>query len=84
MVLEPASLRDAVRAELQAAAARYRSVLNEFPGLSYDPEALYRLGVCYDHMKRHDEALRLFHVILENYRDSDIAEEAAERIAAAN
>jgi len=71
------------RDEHQAAAERYRSVLNEYPGLGYDAEALYNLGVCYHEMKREDEALRLFHVILENFEDSDLAEEAAERIAAA-
>ena len=45
---------------------------------------MYNLAVCYDYMKRDDEALRLFHVILENYRDSDVAEEASERISAGN
>ena len=72
------------RHEHQAAAERYRSVLNEYPGLGYDAAALFNLAVCYDHMKRRDEALRLFHVILENYQESDLAEEASERISAVN
>ena len=72
-----------VRGEHQAAAERYRRVLNDYPGLGHDPEALYKLGICYGHMKRRDEALRLFHVIVENYRDSEVAEEAQERISSA-
>jgi outer membrane protein assembly factor BamD len=70
------------RREHQAAAERYRSVLNEYPGLGLDAEALYKLGVCYENMSRGDEALRLFHVIVENFHDSEIAEKAAEHIAA--
>jgi len=72
------------RREYQAAAERYRRVIDDYPGLGNDAEALYKLGVCYGHMKRRDEALRLFHVVVENYRDSHLAEEAQERISAAN
>ncbi len=63
---------------------RYRSLLDRYPGLGLDAEGLYKLGVCYANMKREDEALRLFHVILENYRDTDLAAAAAERIARSN
>ncbi len=72
------------RDQYQSAATRYRSVIDLYPGLGLDAEALYKLGVCYEHMKRVDEALRLYHVVLENFRDSNHAIEAAERIAAAN
>ena len=72
------------RSEHQAAAERYRRVIDEYPGLGHDAEALFKLGLCYGQMKRHDEALRLFHVIVENYRDSHLAEEAQERISSAN
>lgn len=73
-----------VRKEYQAAAVRYRSVLDSYPGLGLDAEGLYKLGICYSNMKREDEALRLFHVILENYRDTDLAASAAEHIARSN
>jgi outer membrane protein assembly factor BamD len=73
-----------VRQEYQAAAVRYRTLLDTYPGLGLDAEGLYKLGVCYENMKREDEALRLFHVILENYRDTDLAAAAAERIAVSN
>lgn len=72
------------REEYQAAAERYRSVLNDFPGLGLDAEALYKLGVCYSHMDRADEAQRMFQVILENYEGSEIAEAAQDWVPAAN
>jgi outer membrane protein assembly factor BamD len=72
------------RQEYQAAAERYRSLLNTYPGLGLDAEALYKLGICYENMNRDDEALRLFHVVVENFRDTSLAADAAERIARAN
>lgn len=72
------------RDEFQAAAERYRTVLNVFPGLGLDAEGLYKLGVCYENMMRRDEARRLFHVVVANYPNSDTARMASERIAASN
>ena len=61
------------QAEHQSAANRYRAVLNEYPGLGLDAEALYKLGVAYTHMNRDDEAQQIFEVILRNYEGSNIA-----------
>jgi outer membrane protein assembly factor BamD len=72
------------RGEYQAAASRYREILNTYPGLGEDAESLFKLGVCYENMRRYDEALRLFYVVVENYRDTELALQAAERIAASN
>lgn len=72
------------REEWQSAAHRYRSVLNEFPGLGLDAEALYKLGVVYNRMNRQDEANRLFRVILRNYEGSEMARAAQELVPAAN
>jgi outer membrane protein assembly factor BamD len=69
------------RQEYQSAAFRYRNLLDSYPGLGLDAEALYKLGVCYAEMKRSDEALRIFHVVVENFGDSEIAKRAADRIA---
>jgi outer membrane protein assembly factor BamD len=66
------------REEYQSAADRYRAVLNQYPGLGLDPEALYKLGVCYERMQLTDEASRIFQVILDNYGDTEVAEAAAE------
>lgn len=72
------------REEYQSAADRYRSVLNEFPGLGLDAEALYKLGVCYTRMDLEDEAERIFQVILDNYQGTEVADAAADLIPAAN
>lgn len=69
------------RGEFQSAAFRYRNLLDSYPGLGLDAEALYKLGVCYSEMKRQDEALRIFRVVVENFGDSEIARRAAARIA---
>ena len=71
------------RKEFQSAAERYRNLLNTYPGLGEDAEALFKLGVCYENMKRQDEATRLFHVIAENFPDTELAVAAREHIAAA-
>ena len=71
------------RTHWQSAAARYRRVLDEYPGLGLDAVALYRLGVCLENMRREDEALRLYHVVVENYADSSAADRARARIARA-
>jgi outer membrane protein assembly factor BamD len=72
------------RREFQSAAERYRTVLNSYPGLGHDAEALFKLGVCYENLKRQDEALRLFHVLVENFGSTRHARAAADHIAAAN
>ena len=69
------------QAEYESAAERYRSLLNEFPGLGFDAAALYKLGICYSEMRRTEEAERIFQSIVQNYRDSQYAAAAAERIA---
>ena len=72
------------REEYQSAAGRYRQVLDEYPGLGLDADALYKLGLCYTHMNREDDARRIFEVILENYEDSEVARAAQDQIPAAN
>ncbi len=72
------------REEWQSAADRYRSILNDYPGLGLDAEALYKLGLCYTKMDRDDEATKMFQVILENYQGSDVAAAAQELVPAAN
>ena len=67
--------------EYEAAATRYRSLLNEYPGLGLDAHALYQLGVCYREMDRGEEADRIFQAIVQNYYDSDVARDAERMIA---
>jgi outer membrane protein assembly factor BamD len=71
----------ASRGEWESAAERYRTLLNEYPGLGFDAEALYRLGLCYLRMNRDGEAESIFRAVVQNYQDSDAARDAEERIA---
>ncbi len=73
-----------VRTHWQSAAVRYRRVLDEFPGLGLDARSLFRLGLCLENMRRQDEALRLYHVVVENYGESPAAARARARIAHAD
>ncbi|MEN8184014.1 MAG: outer membrane protein assembly factor BamD [Myxococcota bacterium] len=72
------------REEYQSAADRYRSVLNEYPGLGLDAQALYKLGLCYTRMRLDDEAARIFQVLLDDYEGTDVAREAADLVPAAH
>lgn len=72
------------REEYQSAADRYRSVLNEYPGLGLDAQALYKLGLCYSRMQLEDEAARIFQVLLEDYEGTDVARQAADLVPAAH
>lgn len=69
--------------EYIAAAERYRSVLNDYPGLGLDAEALYKLGLCYARMNQPEDAQRFFRVLLENYGGSEVAKAAADLVPAA-
>lgn len=71
------------REEYQSAANRYRSVIDEFPGLGLDADALYKLGLAYSRMSRDDDARELFEVILENYPASNVADAARDQIPSA-
>ncbi len=71
------------REEYPSAAERYRALLEEYPGLGFDAQALYKLGTCYTRMNRADEAQRIFQVILDNYGGTDVAEAAADLVPAA-
>jgi len=70
----------AKRKEHEAAAERYRMLLNEYPGLGFDEETLYKLGRSYREMNRKVEAEKIFQSIVQNYAGSDYAEKAEDQI----
>ena len=72
------------RGEWESAGDRWRTLLNEYPGLGLDAEALYQLAVCYTEMNRLEEADNIFQAIVQNYQDSEWADDAQQRIAASN
>jgi outer membrane protein assembly factor BamD len=69
------------REEYEAAAERYRALLNDHPGLGLDPRVLYKLGDCYAALRRTDEADRIFRTLVVHYQDSRYAFEAQQRLA---
>lgn len=72
------------REEWESASGRYQEVLNQYPGLGLDATALYKLGLCFNAMNRPEDARHIFEVLLRNYRDTDVAEAAADLVPAAN
>jgi outer membrane protein assembly factor BamD len=69
------------REEYEAAAERYRALLNDHPGLGLDARILYKLGDCYAALRRTDEADRIFRTLVVHYRDTRYASEAQQRLA---
>jgi outer membrane protein assembly factor BamD len=67
--------------EYEAAAERYRGLLNEFPGLGLDARVLFKLGICYEALSRLDEADRIYRTIVAHYPESPYAFRADRRIA---
>lgn len=67
--------------EYEAAAERYRALLNDHPGLGLDARVLYKLGDCYAALRREDEADRIFRTLVVHYQDSRFAYEAKQRLA---
>ena len=69
------------RGEYEAAAERYRALLNEYPGLGFDPRVLFKLGECYSQLQRIDEADRIFRTLVAHYGDSEFATRARHELA---
>ena len=69
------------REEYEAAAERYRALLDAYPGLGLDAPVLYRLGECYVRLRRQDEADRIFRTLVAHYGDTEYAWLARERLA---
>jgi outer membrane protein assembly factor BamD len=69
------------RGEYEAASERYRALLNEYPGLGFDPRVLFKLGQCYAQLQRTDEADRIFRTLVAHYSDSEFAARARRHLA---
>jgi outer membrane protein assembly factor BamD len=70
------------REEYESAAERYRNILNDHPGLGLDARVLFKLGECYESLRRQDEADRIYRTLIAHYRDSAFAFQAQRRLAA--
>jgi outer membrane protein assembly factor BamD len=69
------------RGEYESASERYRALLNEYPGLGFDPRVLFKLGECYAALRRVDEADRIFRTLVTHYADSEFATRARRELA---
>jgi outer membrane protein assembly factor BamD len=69
------------REEYEAAAERYRMLLDANPGLGLDARVLLKLGECYDALDRVDEADRIFRTLVTHYENTPEAYEARKRLA---
>lgn len=72
------------REEYQSAAVRYRGILDSFPGLGFDADALFKLGTCYQKMNLDAQAEETFQIILKHFEGTELAEAAQDAIPAAN
>lgn len=61
------------RTEYSSALQRFQALLDNYPGLGLDAEALYKLGLCYTKMNRPDEASRAFDLLKKNYPESNFS-----------
>lgn len=55
---------------------RYASLLKNYPGLGYDEEALYRLGVCYYHIRMFPNAREALQRLMKQFPESEYKGEA--------
>jgi len=69
------------REEYEAAAERYRSILNDSPGFGLDARVLFKLAECYQKLRRLDEADRIYRTLVFHYGESPWAFRARQRIA---
>ena len=69
------------RGEYESAAERFRSLLNEYPGLGLDSRVLFKLARCYEALNRMDEADLIYRTIVAHYGESHYAYRAKKRIA---
>lgn len=67
--------------EYEAAAERYRQLLNTYPGLGLDARILFKLALAYEALERLDEADRIYRTIVAHYPKSPFAFRANGRIA---
>jgi outer membrane protein assembly factor BamD len=69
------------REEYEAAAERYRNLLDANPGLGLDARVLFKLGQCYEALDRLDEADRIYRTLVAHYATSPEAHRARQRLA---
>jgi TolA-binding protein len=67
-------------ANYQLAATEYNKVRKDFPRSDKVPEALYKLGQCFERLKLPEDAKLFYKTVVEKHAKSDAAKRAKERL----
>ncbi len=64
-----------------AAAARYRGVWRDYPGLGFDEEAMFMEASCYDELGKRERAIPLYEKIIQTFPGGDYAAKSKNKTA---
>ena len=64
----------------QQAAAEYNTVRKKYPKSKYVPQALYKLGMCFEKLNLKDDAKLFYTTVVKKYRNYSVSKEAAKRL----
>lgn len=67
-----------------AAAGRFRELIEKYPNTKNEPDALYHLAVSYNHLGDKDKALDVFNTLLSKYPTNKLSNDAKKLIASIN
>jgi len=67
-----------------AAAGRFRGLIEKYPNSKNEPDALYYLAVSYNHLGYKDKALDAFNTLLSKYPTNKLSKDAEKFIASIN
>jgi len=68
----------------EAAAGRFRNVIDEYPDSKGESEAIYYLGLSYNHMGEREKAVSTLNALIEKYPTIEYAQEAKKLLASFN
>lgn len=69
-----------VEGSYQLAATEYNAVRKNFPKSSYVPEALFKMGLCFEKLKLPEDAKLFYKTVVDKHAKSDAAKRARERL----
>ena len=64
----------------QQAAAEYNTVRKKYPKSKYVPQALYKLGMCFEKLNLKDDAKLFYKTVVNKYRRYSVSKQAASRL----
>jgi outer membrane protein assembly factor BamD len=64
----------------EAAAQRFNNLLNHYPGVMKEPEALYYLGLSYENMGQTGQAIKTFKILTDKFPSLELSKEAKKHL----